>query len=50
MILNTKKSFYKMYEKLGNNDKDKVDLSLILFTKNPTDRKLRNHSVSPKYP
>lgn len=50
MQLNTKKSFDKMYEKLTYKDKNKVDLSLILLNENPTDKKLRNHSVAPKYP
>ena len=50
MLLNTKKSFEKMYDKLQERDKDKVDNSLILFSENPTHKDLRNHSVSPKFP
>jgi mRNA-degrading endonuclease YafQ of YafQ-DinJ toxin-antitoxin module len=50
MQLNTKKSFLKTYNKLQNRDKDKVDNALIIFSKNPIDTKLRNHSVSPRFP
>lgn len=50
MQLNTKKSFSKAYNKLQERDKNKVDNSLILFSINPIDKKLRNHSVDPKYP
>ena len=50
MQLNTKKSFDKMYHKLQPKDKLKVRDSVNLFLINPTDKKLRNHSVSPKYP
>ncbi len=50
MQLNTKKSFDKMYNKLQKRDKIKVRKAVDLFTKNPTHKDLRNHSVSPKYP
>lgn len=50
MQLNTKKSFLKLYNKLQNKDKDKIDESLRLFIKNPNNKKLRNHSVDPKFP
>lgn len=49
MQLNTKKSFLKLYNKLQNKDKDKIDESLRLFIKNPNNKKLRNHSVDPKF-
>ncbi|MDQ7023538.1 MAG: hypothetical protein Q9M97_08650 [Candidatus Gracilibacteria bacterium] len=39
-----------MYDKLQIRDKDKVDMVLVLFSENPINKRLRNHSVSPKYP
>jgi len=50
MQLNTKKSFDKMYEKLQTRDKLKVRKAVDLFIQNPIDTKLRNHSVSPRFP
>ena len=50
MQLDNKKSFLKMYAKLSNKDKSNVDNALIIFSKDPTNERLRNHSVSPKFP
>ena len=50
MQLNTKKSFDKMYNKLQDRDKIKVRKAVNLFIENPINKKLRNHSVSPRFP
>lgn len=45
MIIIPKKSFLKTYAKLKASQREKVDLALRNFLKNPTDPILRNHAL-----
>lgn len=43
-----KKSFLKQYQKLRKDYREKVNLALKLFEKNPHDPALKNHALSGK--
>lgn len=49
MRVRTSTEFIKQYKKAGKKIRDKVDKIIILFSKNPKDASLRNHSLKGKY-
>jgi len=49
MILRKHKKFIKSYNKLSPKLQSKVDAAVILFTKEPLHKELRNHSLNRKY-
>lgn len=49
MIIKRNKSFLKSYLKLTKKLQDKTDSTLIIFSKNPFEKKLENHALNWEY-
>ena len=49
MKVRLSKAFIKQYKKADKKIRDKADKVLLLFSKNPTDAELRNHSLTGKF-